>query len=257
MGWISSGPLLPHDKLVEIIVSCCSLNVGLATLGWLYETRVRDLVHHLEDERRMFRERSVRDSLTGLANRSLVMECLLRSRERCRRLGLRGALFFIDLDGFKSVNDNHGHAAGDQVLRAVAGRLSSVLRRSDLAGRLGGDEFALIVEGLEGSVDASAVAQTLHAALEMPFEVDDAQVRVGASIGIAFYPDEDESPPEIQHPREQSQENLWHEHRPTSPSNSSDSVEEILKRADAAMYDAKRRRSGTSIDGQENRVSPS
>jgi diguanylate cyclase (GGDEF)-like protein len=98
------------------------------------------------------------------------------------------AFLFIDLDGFKQINDSFGHAAGDDVLQRVGARLGSSLRHTDLLARVGGDEFAVILPDA-GAVRASALAAGLGAALERPFAIDAVSARIGVSIGIAIAPD--------------------------------------------------------------------
>ena len=98
------------------------------------------------------------------------------------------ALLFLDLDEFKKVNDVHGHAAGDSILRQVAERLRACIRTSDTACRYGGDEFVVLLPGLAGRESALAVARKIRARLAVPCIVDDVEIRVTASIGVAVYP---------------------------------------------------------------------
>ncbi len=129
--------------------------------------------------------RATHDAMTGLPNRALVLDHLRRTLARRRRPPAeRGAVFFLDLDGFKAVNDAIGHAAGDQILRAVAQRLSGVVRPHDVLGRLGGDEFVLLCE-ISDRYAIASVADRLVDALVQPFEVNGKQFRITASIGIA------------------------------------------------------------------------
>lgn len=148
--------------------------------------------------------------LTDLPNlsyfRELLQATLLRAKRRDDWMGL----LFVDLDRFKPVNDTYGHAAGDQVLSTVASRLSTALREIDVAARVGGDEFAVILESLTGVSDAAVVAEKISKLVQRPIRIDGQQIAVGASIGIAIYP--------IDGPDAQT----------------------LLRRADAAMYEAKR-----------------
>lgn len=139
-----------------------------------YEERLEYLAHH--------------DTLTRLPNRVRFLE---RSREvlsRAARHGGAVGLLFVDLDGFKHVNDTHGHWAGDLLLRGVAKRLLASVRGEDLVARLGGDEFCVLLDGIKDSRDAATVAQKLLAELGQPFMLDGREATIAASIGISCYP---------------------------------------------------------------------
>ncbi|MDH4391404.1 MAG: GGDEF domain-containing protein [Aquabacterium sp.] len=130
------------------------------------------------------------DGLTGLPNRRSCGERLTQVLAVARRQQHTAALMFIDLDGFKAVNDRFGHAAGDLLLQAVAGRIQSCLREGDLLFRMGGDEFTAVLPRVAGAGDgdADAVACRVLAALARPVALDGSQAVVGASIGIALFP---------------------------------------------------------------------
>ncbi len=132
------------------------------------------------------------DVLTDLPNRALFYDRLGRAIAMAKRNGSAIGLLFIDLDGFKEVNDEHGHDVGDHLLRAVAQRLQNVVRESDTVARMGGDEFTVILKNITEPINAEAVAGKLVASLSQPFQLDAAQFRVGASIGIALYPQQGE-----------------------------------------------------------------
>ncbi|MEY4753806.1 MAG: hypothetical protein RJA44_1481, partial [Pseudomonadota bacterium] len=151
------------------------------------------------------------DVLTNLPNRLLVLARLDQALARAERHDQHIAVLFIDLDNFKTVNDSMGHAAGDDLLRGVAERLSRRTRREDTLGRLGGDEFILLLENLRDPQEAAVVAQELLQLLQMPFPLGHGQeVYVQASIGISVYPGD------------------------------ASEAGELVRNADAAMYQAKR-----------------
>ena len=125
------------------------------------------------------------DPLTGLANRLLFESRLDMTIARSKRNGEGFAVFFLDLDHFKRINDTIGHAAGDYVLRQVAERLKTTLRTNDTPARFGGDEFALIIEGVKHAEDCCIVADKLIAQLDRPISWNNKTLQIGVSIGIA------------------------------------------------------------------------
>jgi diguanylate cyclase (GGDEF)-like protein len=132
----------------------------------------------------------LRDGLTGLPNRRLAIYRLEVELNRCERQNKHFAVLFIDLDGFKPVNDTHGHKAGDYVLQAVGKAMSQAVRKSDLVARLGGDEFLVILTDVEPVQAPFEIAGKIQAALRQPILLGNGTlVRVGGSIGIAVYPD--------------------------------------------------------------------
>ena len=132
-----------------------------------------------------------RDALTGLDNRSSLVPALEKAVERTRRRGAKLAGLFLDLDGFKEVNDAHGHDAGDRLLIEAAQRLRAALRSADPVARLGGDEFFVVLEDLNDSTPAERVAAKLLGALAKPYDLGGGkQASVSASIGISVFPDD-------------------------------------------------------------------
>lgn len=148
------------------------------------------------------------DDLTGLINRHAFEDKLKEQISRAWR-GEQGALLFIDLDGFKKVNDTEGHKAGDRLLIEIAARLKQTLRDVDTISRLGGDEFAVIVPGCESEKSVSKLCERLISSMTRPIIVDRMEHTIGASIGVAMFPDDGQS------------------------------VEELVMKADSAMYRAK------------------
>lgn len=131
----------------------------------------------------LLRFAALHDTLTGISNRSAFFN-RLRAAAVEEGKPLLGVLY-VDLDGFKPVNDTHGHAAGDDLLRAVAQRLTAVVRPEDLVARLGGDEFAVLCPGLATADEATVIADRLVDAVARPLDLDGTTVRVGASVGLA------------------------------------------------------------------------
>ena len=175
------------------------------------------LKRELEATKERLEQLAFYDPLTGIGNRNLFADHLDHGLLLARRGASPLAVLVIDLDQFKTVNDTFGHAAGDAVLRAVGGRLSDVLRQSDTATRLGGDEFAVILETDVTTDGATIVAGKIIDALTQPIEHDGGYLRIGASIGIALFP----------------------EH--------ADDGDQLVHCADVAMYKAKRLGGGFSV----------
>lgn len=151
---------------------------------------------------------AIYDSLTGLPNRRRILERLDEVLEQSRREGRSACVMFIDLDGFKRVNDDHGHKVGDAVLVAVSRRLQDIFRGADTVGRLAGDEFVVIVDNVSDRA-ARSFAHRVIASLHHPFQVEGCPVRVGVSLGL------------------------------TTPRSGITDPEQVLAQADAAMYVAK------------------
>lgn len=168
-------------------------------------------IDHRKRMQEEMRRRALHDQLTGLPNRALFMESLERAIAQARRRGSRFSVLFIDLDRFKEVNDSMGHHAGDALLQAVAQRLGTAVRQSDLVARLGGDEFVILIEEHGGPEDVMIVAQKALTLLERPVTIDWREASVSGSIGIASFPEDGAD------------------------------VEELVRNADTAMYQAKER----------------
>ncbi|HEY0488477.1 MAG TPA: diguanylate cyclase [Telluria sp.] len=132
------------------------------------------------------------DELTGLPNRRLFQDRILSAIARCRRGQSRGALLFIDLDDFKLVNDEHGHLAGDQLLQAIARRITSCVREADTVARIGGDEFVALLENVADLAQAEAVASKIRQVIATPLVQGGRTLQPHASIGIALYPEHGE-----------------------------------------------------------------
>lgn len=140
----------------------------------------------LRDSSALSRERSLHDALTGLPNRVLLLERLDHAVHRGRRSNKLAAVLFADLDQFKLVNDLHGHSVGDELLMAVARRLTSVLRPGDTLARMSGDEFVVLCEDLATPAEIDAIAARVVDAIATPFDLSGVKVEISASVGIAY-----------------------------------------------------------------------
>ncbi|HEY8729781.1 MAG TPA: EAL domain-containing protein, partial [Acidothermaceae bacterium] len=173
-------------------------------------------VHDRKELEGQLRHAALYDSLTGLPNRSLFLDRLRLTMARAgRRAGYQYAVLFLDLDGFKLVNDSLGHLLGDSLLSSVAERISADLRPSDTASRFGGDEFAILLDDIASTHNPIAVAERLQERLARPFHIGGHEIVVTASIGIA------------------------------SSTTGYQSAEDVLRDADTAMYRAKAQEKGT------------
>jgi len=157
------------------------------------------------------------DILTGLPNRELFFDRSLQIIHRCERTQSKMALIFMDLDGFKPVNDNYGHKAGDIVLQVISKRLEQSLRKTDTIARFGGDEFVLAISDLKEGIHASLSAKRILKQIELPINIGDKKVSVSASLGISIFPED------------------------------GNSVKELVKKADEAMYKSKNQNRGYSF----------
>lgn len=170
------------------------------------------IAHDITERRKMeeiIKHQAHHDTLTDLPNRQLFMDFLTLELAQARRNEKRLALMFLDLDGFKQVNDTFGHSYGDLLLQEVARRLRGSIRESDTVARLGGDEFTVLMPDLIQTDDVGVVLKKVLGVFETPFVLDDVTVDTTSSIGICMFPDDGEC------------------------------SEELMKKADIAMYDAK------------------
>jgi len=185
-----------------------SLNVRMAVA----ERQVEEIRKRKRAEQQLAHQ-ALHDPLTDLPNRALLRDRLQQAIARADRSRRPFALFVMDLDGFKDVNDTYGHASGDELLIQVGARLRGAVRASDTVARVGGDEFALVLSEADAE-GARSIAEKVLALFATPFLVDGNNVSVGASVGIALYPAHGPSP------------------------------DALMRSADSAMYRAKRDGSG-------------
>lgn len=170
------------------------------------------------------RKRAHHDPLTGLHNRLSFDERFSQELARARRTESRLGLLYIDLDAFKPINDRYGHRTGDAVLREVAARLKSAVREMDTVSRIGGDEFTVILPEIGEAANVDSIADGIHRRLQLPFAYEGRQLQIGASIGVALFPDH------------------------------ASSERELLTHADAAMYRIKQARSSGATARDKSQV---
>jgi len=175
----------------------------------------RDISSHLEvqeelrEEKVTLNHQAYHDALTGLPNRVLFNDRVEQGMKKAERNNTKLALFFIDLDHFKEINDSLGHMIGDEVLKVVTQRLNGIIRKEDTLARIGGDEFTIAMEGLNQIQDVSLLAQKILEVLDKPMMIEENEVHMSSSIGISFYPED------------------------------ANNIHDLMKYADTAMYKAK------------------
>lgn len=170
------------------------------------------IVHDITERKRAeerIQQLAFHDILTSLPNRALLRDRIGQMIRQCERSGSRFAILFLDLDGFKTINDTFGQRTGDQLLRAVAGRLNGVVRKSDTLARVGGDEFVALLPEVQDEESAARVARKILFDLAVPFLLGPHEIFTSASIGIALFPADGRD------------------------------LDVLLRNADAAMYQAK------------------
>lgn len=210
------GEIWNRRKNGEIYVAWLSISVITNHLSEpLQYMAVLSDISRLQQDIEKMRYLANYDSLTQLPNRMLFNDNLLQAQHRALRHHCSLAVLFIDLDNFKPVNDNFGHAIGDLLLQQVAERLQDCIRETDTVARFGGDEFTILLNNIYELNEAAEIAKRITYALQQAFQLDEHTVTISASIGIAIYPDQE------------------------------DKIDSLLRKADQAMYQAKDEGKGT------------
>lgn len=168
-----AGPR-PYGQIEQDLLQFVASQVGIA----IERVRMQEQLQHMARH----------DALTGLPNRQLFLDRLDAALARAVRSAGGFALLYLDLDEFKQVNDRHGHAAGDALLREVGQRLQGAVRDVDTVGRIGGDEFIVLLEGVDNAADAFLIAAKIEQVFGAPVTVGAFELKIGASIGLAMYP---------------------------------------------------------------------
>ncbi|WP_343724100.1 putative bifunctional diguanylate cyclase/phosphodiesterase [Herbaspirillum huttiense] len=203
-----AGEGITREHLVNGLVFLAFLAMAMALVvsGVQRNQVLKKIVGRTNDKLLHF---ATHDVLTGLPNRALLADRIQHAVEVARRNGKPFAVLFMDLDGFKAINDSLGHAVGDGLLVAVAQRIRACIRGEGMVARIGGDEFVVVMSNLSTPEVVEQLSENILAELRLDFQIEDATLRVTSSIGIAVYP------------------------------NSGESVDALMKNADAAMYEAK------------------
>ncbi len=213
-SWCSGGVQIAQEWLAVLIAVIAMGLLGITAVLLLVDShlaaRARRHSQELQQVNQQLQYAATHDSLTGLPNRTLLLDRLSQAANQSRRQNSTFAVAAFDLDRFKAVNDTLGHAAGDELLKQIASRISSTLRRSDTLARMGGDEFVAVLPGVSTRTEALSVLSKVQDAIGETMQLCGVDVQVGSSIGVAFFPHDASEPLPL------------------------------LKEADAAMYYAKR-----------------
>lgn len=202
-GRRKNGEIYPEERLISVIRD-------EQNQIHHYVVIIRDITERKRNEDMILYQANY-DSLTDLPNRTLLRDRICEALSLAKREEHHVAVLFIDLDGFKAINDNYGHDAGDQLLIQTSRRLLSCIREIDTAARQGGDEFVIVLQQLRDKQGVEKVAQKILISLSLPFHLEGApQVKISASIGAAFFPEQGED------------------------------IDEVMNNADHAMYHAKK-----------------
>jgi diguanylate cyclase (GGDEF)-like protein len=190
-------------------VNVLSVTLVLSILDSRLERRTNLFANSLKSANESLQHQATHDALTGLPNRYLLSERIQHAINVAERNQSRFALYFIDLDGFKAVNDSLGHTVGDRLLKEIADRLRATIRKEDIVARLGGDEFVVLIEKIPDATTAAHIAEKLFDCFKSEFALLDSGMSISSSIGISLYPDNGET------------------------------IDTLLSHADAAMYEVK------------------
>ena len=198
-NWFTLAIKTGFDKNVVLQVGAQIGVIILLVLGVIvmWNRRLQVEIKHREQLEKIMKHMATHDELTGLANRVLLKDRLNTAVAFHQRQSLGMAVLFIDLDGFKNINDTYGHDVGDELLQQVAVRLQGCVRSSDTVVRFGGDEFVLLLTGLHSPNEAAYVAEKVLRLMQKEFELSKTNAFIGCSIGIAMYPDDGDNDTEL------------------------------------------------------------
>lgn len=179
----------PDRYLFSVFICLVIASVVVTAVVFVFANINRTLRIALDNSNQTLQYQAGHDPLTHLANRRSYFEQLKLTIQRAQHQHMRFALLMVDLDGFKAINDTYGHQAGDRALQAIAERLQHSIRHSDFIARLGGDEFVVLMEDVLSREDVAELADKLRRSITIPVALETGDVQLGASIGVAMYPD--------------------------------------------------------------------
>lgn len=192
----SEQPHSFNNELFELLKSLSSF-ISIAVSNALNHTRIQQLNEQLLDDKEALESAygeieylACHDSLTGLANRSLLEDFFHRCKAATLRRKQSMAVLFIDLDGFKEINDTHGHEGGDRILVSIAQVLQRTIRNTDMVARYGGDEYVIILREIKSNKALTLLVEKLRDSIENPISMGKRKLKVGASLGVAIYPED-------------------------------------------------------------------
>jgi len=182
---VRSASALERHLPVVLVFAALALLLALGS----YQATIARLVEQVKLQRSQLKRQVGRDTLSGLPLMPLASDRLELALKHARHSGGKVGVLFVDLDGFKAINDGFGHAAGDHALQRVANRLRQAVREEDAVARVGGDEFVIVVAGLDEAASAARLAQNINRTVARSIEWQGHALQLGASVGIALYPE--------------------------------------------------------------------
>jgi diguanylate cyclase (GGDEF)-like protein/PAS domain S-box-containing protein len=189
-SWI--GEIWDRTKSGELVVFLTNISVVKDSRGKVTNfITVSNDISTLKNYEKELEKLAYYDALTDIPNRTLLLDRLMQQLSVCHRQNKMLAVCYLDLDGFKPVNDNFGHQAGDYILIEVTKRFSHVIRECDTVGRIGGDEFVILLNGLDDTKECHVILERIKNAVAKPFFIEQEKVLLSVSIGVSLYPDDD------------------------------------------------------------------
>lgn len=188
----------PENYLLAIFISQAAMAICILAILIIYAETNKQLRKSLQASNAELEHLSLHDKLTKLPNRRFYDDRMTLALQRSAARNSMTGLLFIDLNGFKEINDTYGHGAGDRLLIATAQRLQRALRETDLVARIGGDEFAVVLEDVQSTDELMHIASKLSQAVEQPLSVRQHQLSFSASIGLAVFPDDGRQKAELE-----------------------------------------------------------